>query len=237
MRSAFSDSSGCSVDTDIDSEVEADKKAARRLHATLSEKLAYFRVLAPAAALAPEAALAHEGSPGPGEDALPPVPPEDEESLEDDAAARLPRHPNGTWTIWSSAWFYMTQTPGWMDLKIIMREGFKDYLTGMGCIPGQYSKTLTPHHYHDDWDDPWRTKILLRAWALWRCRCLGWAAARPSRARDALQQSHAMVRDLRSAHGGAATWLVLGVFGSVRAHAHLLEWVPAELAAAMLPES
>ncbi len=237
MCSAFSDSSGCSVDTGIDSEVEADKKAARRLHATLSETLAHFRVLAPTAALAPDTAPAHEGSPGPGEDELPPVPPEDEEPLEDDAADRLPRHPNGTWTIWGSAWFYMTQTPGWTDLKIIMREGFRSYLTGMGRIRGQYSKTLSPHRYHDEWHGPWRTKILLRAWALWRCRCLGWAAERPHRTRDALQQSRAVVRDLRNAHGGAATWPVLGVLGIDKAHSTLLEWVPAELASAMTHES
>jgi hypothetical protein len=49
-----------------------------------------------------------------------------------------------------------------------MYGSFRNVTTGMGI--SALSKTLTPWHYGDTMDDPWRTLIVLKAWALWRAR-------------------------------------------------------------------
>ena len=100
----------------------------------------------------------------------------------------------------------------------------------------EWSKTLSPHMFGDDWYAPWRTRILMRAWAFWRCRCFGWAASIPSRAREAMRMSQNIVRDLRSAHRGVAASPVLGVLGGTQAHTLLAKWAPVELAASMQPD-
>ena len=79
-----------------------------------------------------------------------------------DEVVKHHRHPPGTWTIWESTWFYMTQTPGWTDIKCLVKWQFRSVTTGMG--PRWFSRTLSPHHYGDDLRDPWRSILLLRYW-------------------------------------------------------------------------
>ena len=104
-----SDSSGCSADTDVDDELgEGDiKKDAEGLKTRLSERIQELaaRALEPAEPdPAPEPAPALEPEPG--------------------EFPRGPRAAAGTWNIWEGVWFYMTQTPGFTDLKMHMRGNF-----------------------------------------------------------------------------------------------------------------
>ena len=174
------------------------------------------------AALAPGASDDDEACDG---DAAPVVPPEDE------TEERGPRYPTGTWTIWRSQWFYITQTAGWVDVKIHMNGIYQNAIVGMGTV--SRSRTLTPWHYGDGLDDPWRTLILLKAWALWRARWDGWANRREGRVREADKLSRGIIADLRRAHGGVAKEPLLG---SRKAHRFLHLWVPHEVAVASEPE-
>ena len=211
--SAISESSGCSVDTDIDSEVDMEAKAAARaleknLHGALD------RLAAPAL-----------DAPTPSGDCD--LGEESEAIAGADGVERGPRSAPGTWTVWSSPWLYISQTPGWTDMKCSMYGSFRNVTTGMGT--SALSKTLTPWHYGDTMDDPWRTLILLKAWALWRARYHGWVAARECRVREADMQSKSLIAQLRSAHGGVA---VMPLLGSDKASRLLETWVPLEVTAA-----
>ena len=112
-----------------------------------------------------------------------------------------------------------------------MNGFYHNVIVGMG--PVQRSRTLTPWHYGDAFDDPWRTLILLKAWALWRARWDGWATRRASRVREADKLSRGIIADLRRAHGGVAKEPLLG---SGKAHRFLHRWVPHEVAVASEPE-
>ena len=45
---------------------------------------------------------------------------------------RLARHPPGTWTVVSTEWFYVTQTDGWIDIKIWIKHPLRGRDPGMG---------------------------------------------------------------------------------------------------------
>ena len=202
-----SDSSGCSVDTDVDQELDVDiKKHAADLKAALHERVREI------AAYALDPAPALDGEPAPAEPAEPRVAP-------------------GTWNVWEGAWFYMTQTPGYTDLKMHMRGCFfNDSSTGMGRRSG--TRTLTPWHYGDALEDPWRTKLLLRAWALSRARERGWRRAREGREREARQQSETICADIRRAHDGSPRTPLLG---SPAAHGLFVKWIPREVESLLSP--
>ena len=112
-------------------------------------------------------------------------------------------------------------------MKCSMYGSFRNVTTGMGI--SALSKTLTPWHYGDTMDDPWRTLSLLKAWALWRARYHGWVAARECRVREADMQSKSLIAQLRSAHGGVA---VMPLLGSDKASRLLETWVPLGVTAA-----
>ena len=80
---------------------------------------------------------------------------------------RGPRHPSGTWVIWQNTWFYIAKTPPYQDVKCHVRHAFRT-LDGLGLR--EMSKTLTPAHYGETWDELVRTILLLRSWAAWRVR-------------------------------------------------------------------
>ena len=119
----------------------------------------------------------------------------------------------------------MTQTPGWTDVKMHLRRCFySDYGGGMGRR--EKTKTLTPYHYGDALEDPWRTRILLRAWALQRARQRGWAAARDGRQREAARQADDLCRDIRESSPDGLSDPLLG---HRDAHALLKKWIPREV--------
>ena len=49
--------------------------------------------------------------------------PADEE--EEEIVAAVARHTSGTWKIYEDLWFYMTQTPGFTDIKMHMKTPFR----------------------------------------------------------------------------------------------------------------
>ena len=86
----------------------------------------------------------------------------------------------GAWKVWEGTWLYATKTPGWLDVKVIMKGPFRSGSEGMGNM--FMSKTLTPDHYGDDWNEPVETMLLLRSLCVWTARLGGWAkAAQPGR--------------------------------------------------------
>ena len=156
----------------------------------------------------------------------------DEDAAEEDAeagvaamAARMKpsRHAPGTWTIWSSAWFYITKNPGYTDVKCWIRSPPRNAERGMG-VKG-LSRTMTPAHYDEPVESAARTILLLRAWALWRADLNGWAAAKPARVREQAAQRARLLADLRDFHGGrpVGPWLL----GCQKGDKTLRELVPA----------
>ena len=132
------------------------------------------------------------------------------------------RHPAGTWKIWENQWFYMTQTPGWIDIKCWMKMPFRTVTHGMGTT--NMSKTITPYHYGDLWENPWRSKLLLRSWCIWRARWQGWARAKECRAREVQSQVDRLIADLRDAHVQEGLALVKPLLASVSGHQLLVRW-------------
>ena len=60
----------------------------------------------------------------------------------------------------------------------------------------QMSKTLRPHVFGESRDNPARSLLLLKAWALWRARKNGWADARPGRRRHFQNMAAQLEREL-----------------------------------------
>ena len=121
--------------------------------------------------------------------------------------------------MWQSLWFYMTKTPGYTDLKMWVKGSLRNNSTGMGAK--NLSKTITPRHYGDEWDTPWRSMLLLRAWALWRCR--DWAKRQPSRMREFQHELDRLGKDLVSSRQREPGKFLLGSQG---AEQWLSIWVP-----------
>ena len=137
---------------------------------------------------------------------------------------RRQRHPPGTWKIWDGTWFYATKTPGWIDVKCWLKWQFRTSGEGLGTTA--MSRTLTPYHYGDDWNDPWKTLLLLRAWSIWRARWQGWAREKDYRLREVTRQVQRFVTDLRSAHSDHHLPLQRPLLASDPAHNLLQKWTP-----------
>ena len=147
----------------------------------------------------------------------------DEDPEQDkDALEKGFRNPAGTWTIWSGTWFYITKTPGWTDLKVHMKMPFRNVTQGMGTTV--MSRTVSPHHYGDDWEDPWRSVLLLRSWSIWRARWQGWAKQKDCRLREVNRQSERLGLKIRSDHLRHMVPLQVPLLGSPQAHALLEKW-------------
>ena len=146
----------------------------------------------------------------------------DTEMLVDAEEAKHHRHPPGTWKIWESSWFYMTQTPGGTDIKIVLKWHLRGAPTGMGTR--MLSKTISPHHYGDDLSDPWRSILLLRSWSIWRARLLGWSKQKECRSREVGRQMERFVHDLRKAHSEHGLAVMKPLLGCPAAHDLLYQW-------------
>ena len=48
------------------------------------------------------------------------------------SASGVARHAPGTWKVWEGTWFYATKTPGFSDVKVIMKGPFRNVSEGMG---------------------------------------------------------------------------------------------------------
>ena len=71
---------------------------------------------------------------------------DDVDSASDDRGnVKLARHRAGTWTVLDLGWFYITQTPGYVDIKIHMKGPLQNITSGMGR--DFMSRTLSPPMY------------------------------------------------------------------------------------------
>ena len=170
-------------------------------------------VAKPSAARAPDEALMLDKAPTE----------EEMESDEHELEQRF-RHPPGAWKIWESTWLYATKTPGWVDMKCWLKWQYRSSSEGMGTR--SMSKTLTPYRYGDDWDDPRRNLLLLRAWSIWRARWMGWPSANECRSRELSRQVARFSTDMREAHSEHQLPLVNPLFGNAAAHLFMLQWTP-----------
>ena len=189
-----------SVDTDVESGVEMEPPAAAATGAPGDE----FPPLAAAAAGA-------AGS-------------DDDDTASEDGGnvrVRVAMHPGGHWQIWSSMWFYINQVPGYVDIKVHMKGPLRNIATGMGR--DFMTKTMTPHHYGESFERPVRTLLLLRAWAIWRAKLMGWSARAPGRLREVAMQSSSLEADVRALQGTAGRPLL----HNKEAEVQLRKWAPA----------
>ena len=88
------------------------------------------------------------------------------------------------------------------------------------------TKTVSPWHYGDDWEDPWRSVVLLRSWTIWRARWLGWAEQKDCRLREVNRQVDRLLLSIRRAHVTHMVPLQRPLLGSDQAHALLQNWTP-----------
>ena len=192
--------SSASVDTDIDEGVEC-----KRTRSQAEQEVSDSDSSGVAAETAPPA-LGDAAAAGA------------EEGDDSDLAARY-RHPPGSWTVWQNLWLYITKTPGYPDLKAHMKTPLRNPITGMGRH-ANFTTALSPHHYGDTWDDPKRTMLLLRAWAISRARFAAWANEREGRKREVAVQLRRLEADIR-AEGQSRPLL-----GTAKAERWLRKWVP-----------
>ena len=136
-------------------------------------------------------------------------------------APGLPRHAPGTFKFEENAYFYFTKTPGYSDVKVIMKNPFRNSSGGMGT--SSMSKTLSPHMFDESWDSALRTVVLLRAWCIWRARMHGWAAARECRLREINGQEQRLFNELMAQTPAPPSRPLLG---NEATHALLAKWDP-----------
>ena len=81
----------------------------------------------------------------------------------------------------------------------------------------EMSKTLRPLVFGESRDNPARSLLLLKAWALWRAREHGWADARPGRRRNFQSMAAQLVHELSVVGPG---------LGHAKADAQFKAWAP-----------
>jgi hypothetical protein len=140
---------------------------------------------------------------------------------EEEIVAAIARHASGTWKVWEDLWFYMTATPGFTDIKMHLKTPFRTP-EQMGRF--QMSKALSPHHYGETVANPVKTRLLLRAWTIYRARMNGWAAARPGRGRHVASMMASLRDEIRSADSRKRPSMPL--LEHPAAHKWLEKWVP-----------
>ena len=80
-------------------------------------------------------------------------------------------------------------------MRVRVRRGYgRD---GMGGAAAK-QKQVRPGSYGEKLDDPVRTLLVLRGWALWRARVCDWATECPSRAEHFARHAALLERDVRS---------------------------------------
>ena len=121
--------------------------------------------------------------------------------------------------LWSDPYFCVWGHPNVDFLRAIMRDLWRQPApAGMGTT--NWSKQLTPRHYAEGADDPTRTLLLMRAWALWRARQGGWDSLQRGRSRHFQEQEALLERDVKAM--GAPCRLL----GCKKANSLLAAWVP-----------
>ena len=121
--------------------------------------------------------------------------------------------------LWEDVYFYVYL--GKNDyVEMRMRAQFKRPVAEGGMGASLMSRRVTPRDFGDTMEDPVRSLLVLRAWALWRARKDGWADARACRARHFAEQETLLLRDVQKL--GAPCRLL----GHAKANAVLREIAP-----------
>jgi hypothetical protein len=95
--------------------------------------------------------------------------------------------------LWCDEYFIIGDHP--CDfVKIKVREHYKKPLGGVAPM----SKQVTPRDFGETRDDPVRSLLVLRAWALWRARKDGWGDGRGCRTRHMVDHEAELERDVRA---------------------------------------
>jgi hypothetical protein len=130
--------------------------------------------------------------------------------------------------LWDNTYFYIANVGDDSTYVKIYLHNKWAHPRPSGLGSEQRSKTLAPKHYGESPASPVRSRLLLRAWMLWRAQANAWHTAEAGRARqfkeDADMLEHA-IRQLQPQVGG--------LLGNDRADQLLLYWQP-ELVAALL---
>ena len=125
----------------------------------------------------------------------------------------------GVEPLWSDPYFSVWGHPNLPFLRLVVRDLWRQPPPrGMGTAT--LSKQVTPKQYGEQCDDPVRSLLLLRAWALWRARQGGWATAQRGRARHFREQEVLLEREVRSLQAKCK------LLGNRKANAVLSEWAP-----------
>ena len=82
------------------------------------------------------------------------------------------------------------------------------------------TKRVTPRHFEETREEPTRSLLLLRAWALWRAAQGGWAYSQRGRARHFREEEVLLERDIRALNAPCR------LLGDKKANALLRSWVP-----------
>ena len=217
VAGSSSDSSGVSVDTDADEDV--DEVPSRASVAAQAGAARHFADVGDDGARdgALRQAVVDSGSDADGAEA-----PDGGEGAAGPEREPSSRHAPGTWKVFGSAWFYITNSPGYPDVKIYIKNSLrKDEDGGMGRKA--MSKTLSVHHFGDQKENPVKTMLLLRAWSFWRCRQNGWVDAKPARGRELARELRRFRQDLVGELPDAPT---RPLWGNAVAQSLMEKWVP-----------
>ena len=121
--------------------------------------------------------------------------------------------------LWSDPYFTVWGHPKVDFVRALVRDCWRKPLPeGVGTT--NVSRQLTPRHYGEGCDDPVRSLLLARAWALWRARQGGWADSQRGRARHFREQEILLERDVRSLHSECL------MLGDKKANSLLKGWAP-----------
>jgi hypothetical protein len=178
MPSDSIESSNGSVDTDVedDDDLEDEEGHAEEEPATIGAEAA----CAATGAEAPDLGEGIEPSSG-------------------DEKPRHGRHASGTHVVWTNGYFFLQDRRDQKHLRILMYGHW-----GRDDQMGKYnlSKQLVPSEFDEDRNDPRRTKVVLRAWALWRMRQSGaWFDAHSRRHRQLARDEAELERDIKALPG------------------------------------
>ena len=132
--------------------------------------------------------------------------------------ASKPRR-SGFEPLWQDPYFSVWSHPNVEFVRVLMRDVWRAPApAGMGAANA--SRQVTARHYGEGTDDPVRSVLLLRAWALWRAAQGGWASSQRGRARHFKEQEVLLERDIKALHAPC------GLLGDRKANTVLRSWVP-----------
>ena len=125
-------------------------------------------------------------------------------------------HRSGLRPLWCDEYFIIGDHPG-DHVQIRVRDKYKKPLGGIAPM----SKQVTPRDYGETRDDPVRSLLVLRGWALWRARQDGWGDGRGCRQKHFVEHEARLERDVKCLKASCR------LLGHPAANAAFLNSVPA----------